>query len=436
MHDPAGGEDRGQEEWSGAAGSTHGATVEAGWLPGGGASDKLGTGPLRWLSMERGRCRGRRLLVGMALACCLTASVATPAGAAHRDESSSLAGGLHRLVSMPGGPPGAIALVQVGRAVQVTTAGVGNTVTKAPISANDTVRIASVSKAFNGAVALSLVTRRKLRLSDTIARRLPTLPESWGTVTLAELLQHTSGLPDYIKSEAFIDVLRADPHAVLTPAQLLSYVTKDDPLFTPGTQYGYSDTDNIVVGLMVEAVTGGSYEQALAQEVTSPLHLVKTTLPDSPDLTEPYAHGYAVEPGAPPNDLSTYLNPGLAWASGGMLSTTSELNRFMRAYVPGNLTDPVTRSRQFQFVPGSSGPPGPGTNSAGLAIFRYRTECGTVYGHTGNFPGYTIFAAATSDGSRSVAVIVNEQLNDKPITPVFTQLRAVEGLGVCAALHS
>jgi D-alanyl-D-alanine carboxypeptidase len=386
--------------------------------------------------MERGRRRGRRIVVGTVLACCLVASVTVPAGAAHRDGASPLAGDLRRLVAMPGGPPGAIALVQVGRTVRVTTAGVGNTVTESPISADDTVRIASVSKAFSGAVALSLVTRRKLRLSDTIAKRLPSLPASWGPVTLGELLHHTSGLPDYIKSEAFIDVLKADPHAVLTPVQLLSYVTGDDPLFTPGTRYGYSDTDNIVVGLMVEAVTGEAYEQVLGQDVTSPLRLTRTTLPGSPALTEPYVHGYDIEAGVPPNDISTYLNPGLAWASGGMLSTTSELNRFMRAYVAGTLTDPDTRSRQFQFVPGSSGPPGPGSNSAGLAIFRYRTECGTVYGHTGNFPGYTIFAASTADGSRSVVVIVNEQLNDNPLTPVFTQLRHVEGLGVCAALHS
>ena len=119
-----------------------------------------------------------------------------------------------------------------------------------------------------------------------------------------------------------------------------------------------------------------------------------------------------------------------------MLSTPAELNTFMRAYVRGTLTDAATRTRQFHFVPGSSGPPGPGTNAAGLAIFRYRTGCGTVYGHTGNFPGYTIFAAATSDGSRSVTVIVNEQLNDNPVTPVFTQLRHVDGLGVCTALQS
>lgn len=388
----------------------------------------------------------RTLLAGVVLAGGLAVSLAVPAGAHGRHLSpadpgraartSALAQGLQNLVSMAGGPPGAIALVQVGGNVQVTVAGVANTVTHAPITPDDTVRIASVSKAFNGAVALSLVAQGKLRLTDTIARWLPTLPRSWGKVTLAQMLHHTSGLPDYIKSEAFLDVLRADPHAVLTPMQLISYVAGQCPLFTPGTRYDYSDTDNIVVGLMVEAVTHTSYEQALAEDVTAPLGLTKTTLPDSPDLTEPYIHGYDVEPGSPPTDISTFLNPGLAWASGGMLSTPAELNQFMRAYVRGAFTDRATRRQQFQFVPGGSGPPGPGTNSAGLAVFRYATSCGTVYGHTGNFPGYTIFAAATANGSRSVTVIINEQLNENPVTPAFTQLQTVWGLGVCAALHS
>jgi D-alanyl-D-alanine carboxypeptidase len=370
------------------------------------------------------------------MACCLAASLTTTAAAAGGGRPA-LTKAMQRLVTMPDGPPGAIALVQVGRRVTVTTAGVGNAVTKSPITADDVVRIASISKAFNGAVALALVAKKKLRLSDTIAKRLPTLPASWGKVTLADLLHHTSGLPDYIKSPAFIEVLKADPHAVLTPTQLISYVTDKAPNPPPGTEYDYSDTDNIVVGLMIEAVTGASYEQAMAQYVTTPLRLTRTTLPDSPDLTEPYVHGYEFDTGNPaPIDISTFLNPGLAWASGGMLSTAAELNTFMRAYVRGTLTNAATRSQQFRFVPGSSGPPGPGTNAAGLAVFRYRTTCGTVYGHTGNFPGYTLFSAATSDGSRSVTVFVNEQLNDSPSTPVFTQLRTVDGLGVCAALSS
>jgi D-alanyl-D-alanine carboxypeptidase len=397
------------------------------------------------------RGRQKRVAFGL-LTVFLLVAVAVPAGAAntaravpkdgsaaHRTSSpisSGLVQGLQTLTSMSGGPPGAIALVQTGSKVTVDSVGVDDVTSGQPIAPDDTVRIASVSKAFNGAVALSLVSRKELSLTDTIGRLLPFLPRSWAPVTLGELLHHTSGLPDYIHSTTFLDLLRADPHAELTPLQLLSYVTHQCPLFTPGTRYGYSDTDNIVVGLMVEKVTHESYEAALAHEVTDPLGLGETTLPDNPQLHEPYVHGYAVVAGAPPEDISTYLNPGLAWASGGMLSTPAELNQFMRAYVRGAFTDEATRQQQFQFIPGNSGPPGPGTNSAGLAIFRYQTKCGTVYGHTGNFPGYTIFAAATADGSRSVTVIVNEQLNDNPVTPVFTQLRAVEDLGVCAALQT
>lgn len=342
---------------------------------------------------------------------------------------------MRKLVAMAGGPPGAVAVVQAGRGVQVITAGVGNTTTRRAIGGQDTARIASVAKAFNGAIALALVTDKKLSLGDTIGKVLPDLPSAWSAVTLSELLQHTSGVPDYIKSDDFLTTFKSDPHAVKTPQQLLSFVSSKNLDFPPGSKYGYSDSDNIIVGLMVEAVTHESYEAALEQYVTKPLTLNRTTLPVNADLPQPYIHGYDVEAGKAPEDVSMLLNPGLAWASGGMLSTPQQLNTFMRAYAGGKLFDAATRHQQLQFVPGNSGPPGPGTNSAGLAIFRYATSCGTIYGHTGNFPGYTIFAASNLGGSRSVDVIVNEQLNDNPATKVFTALRHVDLLGVCAALR-
>ena len=120
----------------------------------------------------------------------------------------------------------------------------------------------------------------------------------------------------------------------------------------------------------------------------------------------------------------------------GMVSTPAELNRFARGYVGGELFDPWTRWQQRQVVEGgSSEPPGPGRNSAGLGIFRYDTRCGTVWGHTGNYPGYTQFMAASSDGSRSVTVSVNTQLNPVQGAPgVFKALRRAEALAVCAAL--
>ena len=314
------------------------------------------------------------------------------------------------------------------------TGGVAELGAEDPPALEDHMRIASVAKAFSGAVALSLVTEGDLKLSDTIGHRLPGLPKAWYPVTLAQLLNHTGRLPDYIKSPEFLEVLKADPLIHLSPLQLLGFVANTG--LVPGHGYDYSDSDNIVVGLMIEAVTGKSYEAALADEVTNPSHLDKTFLPSDVHLPVPYVHGYDVTEGVPPLDVSMFLNPALAWASGGMLSTPSELNKFMRAYVRGAFTSSAIRKKQFTFVAGNSGPPGPGTNAAGLGVFRYRTPCGTVYGHTGNFPGYTLFAAATGDGRRSMEVIINEQVNDHPVTPAFTLLRHIDGLAVCAAMDS
>ena len=125
------------------------------------------------------------------------------------------------------------------------------------------------------------------------------------------------------------------------------------------------------------------------------------------------------------------------WASGGMQSTPTELGRFIRGYVSGRLFGRALRRQQRRWVDGHSEPIGPGTNSAGLALFRYRVGCGTVYGHTGNFPGYTQFAAASSDGRRSATVSVNTQLaEDRFSQPAFRAVRRGFARAACAALAS
>ena len=380
------------------------------------------------------RCAALGTAIGASVLLLASCSSASSSTTTTTPPTQALSAALHQLVAMKDGPPGAIALIQTGSAPTTLTAGVGNTTTKAPIGEGDVVRIASVSKAFNGAIALALVSRGKLSLDDTIGSVVPTLPAAWSTVTLAQLLHHTSGVPDYIKSPAFLKELQADPEASMTPTQLLGFVADQPLLFTPGSKYDYSDSDNIIVGLMVEAATSSTYESQLASIVTGPLHLAETSMPTSSALTEPFVHGYAVEEGHAPEDVSSSLNPVLAWASGGMLSSAADLNTFMRAYAKGSLFDAATRARQLRFVPGESGPPGPGTNEAGLGIYRYQTSCGTVLGHTGNFPGYTLFAASNAAGTRSAVVFVNTQLNPQSTPKPSAALRHVDELAVCAAL--
>ena len=342
---------------------------------------------------------------------------------------------LEELVTMDGGPPGAIAIVQRGSHREVHSFGVRNLKGALPIRANDHMRIASAAKAFSGAVALSLVSEGKLSLQDTIGERLPELPEDWSEVTLRQLLNHTSGIPDFSLEPDFRDALLASLTKAPPPEELLSFVEDEDLLFDPGSEYHYSNSDNIAVALMVEAATNRSYESQLQEHVFGPLGLTETSLPAGAKLPKPFIHGYDPSE-SPPEDLSEIIAAGWSWASGGIVSTPGDLNRFIRGYVGGRLFGSKTRSKQRQVIEGGgSEPPGPGKNSAGLAIFRYETRCGTVWGHTGNTPGYTQFAAASPNGSRSVTVSVNTQLTPTNGEPgVFEALRRAEGRAVCAAL--
>ena len=300
----------------------------------------------------------------------------------------------------------------------------------------DHARIASVAKAYSGAVALALVSDGRPGLADTIGERLPGLLPLANPVTLGQALQHVGGLPDYIRSPAFRERFTSDPAAYLSPREVVGFV-RDDPLeFPPGSRYAYSDTDNLVVGLMAEAATGRSYERLLAREIYRPLGLHQTSLPRTVAMPRPYLHGYDVTPGQAPEDVSEVANPAGAWASGGIVSTPVEVARFFRAYVRGRLFDAATRRRQFRFRKGSSSPPGPGRNAAGLGLFRYRTRCGVVYGHTGSFPGYRLFAASSANGRRSVVFSVNAQIvPGQGSRTVSNSIRRAQALAVCRSLR-
>ena len=378
----------------------------------------------------------RLVLAGAVMAVLVTAGAAGAQAATSRVTGAGIQKQMGALVGMPGGPPGVIAVVQRLGKRSVYTAGVGNLQTGARIRPTDHMRLASTAKAFSGAVALSLVRAGKLRLTDTIGKLVPKLPRPWRKVTLAQALRHTSGLPDLITGPGFIDYVRAHPHGTPSPSFVLSFVAKQPLDFRPGSRYHYSNTDNFVVAMMAEGATHRSYNQLLSSLVYKPLGLRQTSLPRGPAMPQPFIHGYHTFP-PPTEDASTQLSAAYAWASGGLVSTPSELNKFIRGYVGAKLFGRAVQARQMRFVAGNSEPIGPGVNSAGLGIFRYRTRCGTVYGHTGNIGGYTQFMAATRDGRRSVTVSASAQITNgspQPKRAAFAQLRRIYGDTVCLAL--
>ncbi|MFE7170687.1 serine hydrolase domain-containing protein [Streptomyces sp. NPDC057616] len=389
--------------------------------------------PLRLVPTRSPALRSR-LRAGCVVAVCLTALCrpATGNAAVPAPRDGDLQAQLEQLVRAPGGPPGAIAVLQRDGATRVVRAGVADLATGRSPSVRDHMRIASTAKAFSGAVALSLVNRHALRLDETLGERLPGLPAAWHAVTLRQLLNHTSGLPDYSQDAEFRSIITADPHHVFDSRRLLDFVA-DQPLnFPPGSQYRYSNSDNIAVALMAEAATRTPYEQLLRTLVYRPLGLRATSLPQGYRIPEPYLHGYDTAP--PPEDVSEVIGASGSWASGGIISTPADMTRFVRGYVGGALYDGRLVREQRRWIPGASEPAGPGANMAGLALFRYTTRCGVVLGHTGNTLGYTQLIAATPDGRRSLTFSVTTQINASQTPDLLSRMRAVQENFVCALL--
>lgn len=390
--------------------------------------------------MFRFRFRTWRLpaAVLLAVGCLAAGPVSAPAAAGNSGATGhddALRERIEELVRAPGGPPGVIAVLQRRGKTELYRAGVSELGTNRRPQPTDHMRIASTAKAFSGAVALQLVDRGLLGLDDTIGERLPALPEDWHAVTLRQLLNHTSGLPDYTTDPDFLAILSADPHHHFDSRRLLDFVADEPLAFPPGSQYQYSNSDNIAVALMAEAVTGRRYEELLRRTVYRPLDLRSTSLPQGFLIPEPYLHGYEVDPPNPPEDVSTVLSTSGIWASGGIVSTPKDLTRFIRAYAGGDLISKPTRHQQRQWRVGASEPAGPGVNATGLAIFRYTTRCGVVYGHTGNFPGYTQLMAATPDGERSLTFSITTQVNKDNKPELLAELRSVQEDFICALLR-
>jgi len=177
------------------------------------------------------------------------------------------------------------------------------------------------------------------------------------------------------------------------------------PLFRPGARYGYSNTDYLVLGLIVEAVTGNSLASELDSRIFRPLGLRATAFPTSPLIANPYAHGYYVFAKPPATDVSA-VSP-FPWAAGAMVSTGADILSFYRALLAGRILEPKLLNAMKTTVPEGRKTDIPGSRY-GLGLERFPTSCGTAWGHNGAIAGYLVFAFTSTDGSRQAVLMVNE----------------------------
>jgi D-alanyl-D-alanine carboxypeptidase len=309
------------------------------------------------------------------------------------------------------GSPGAVVYARDATGTRAGAAGHASLRTKERLGAGHVFRVGSITKTFVATVVLQLEAEGVLRLDDSLERWLPGVVPNGQAIRLRQLLNHTSGVYEYTDDAAFSRALARNPRATWTPEALVRFATSHPPAFAPGRGWSYSNTNYILLGLVIERATGRTLPDELRLRIFEPLALSRTSLPAGAALAAPFARGYMPPmSGSVPRRRGrladiTGWNPSSAWAAGAVVSTAADLARFYAALLGGRLLAPAQLSELKTTVSVAGGSEG-----YGLGIWVRQTPCGAVWGHGGAVPGYRTLAFGSEDGSRQAVVLLNTSI--------------------------
>ena len=253
--------------------------------------------------------------------------------------------------------------------------------------------VGSITKSFVATVVMQLVAEHKLGLDDRVSTLLPGRLREGRRIRLRNLLNHTSGIPDYMGLEPWRSAIARNPRVVISPRRLVSSAAWLPLEFPPGSQASYSNTNYLVLAEILQRVTGRPLARLLRERIFVPLRLEATAYESGRrTIGGDQLHGYDLS-GSPPTDVSRH-GLGGPWADGAIVSNARDLAVFFVALLRGKLVPPRLVAQMEKIVPGSHG--------EGLGLYRLPSPCGRwFYGHTGGTPGYVTFAAGSRDGRRS-----------------------------------
>ncbi|MFJ7779183.1 serine hydrolase domain-containing protein [Streptomyces yangpuensis] len=368
--------------------------------------------------------RAAALWVGI---CAVSVAGALPATAAAQQASGAPPAGLRAALeqAVADGFPGAVAYARRGERESRTAAGLADTATGERARPGHRFRIASNTKAFVSTVLLQLEGEGRLSLDDSVETWLPGVVggngNDGGAVTVRHLLNHTSGIYDPTEeAEFFAPYLERDDRThVYTPREVIARAVRHEPLFAPGGGWSYSNTNYLLAGLVIEAVTRRSAPSEIRRRILVPLGLKDTSFPvTDPDIHGPHLHGYDLKG----RDV-TRFSPSYDWTAGAMISTVDDLARFHRALFTGELLRPAQQRELLTTVRF------PGTPAYGLGVQAVKVTCGAEEGGEsidawatdGGGPGFTSLSLTSADGERQLVLAVNvydlgaDLRNERPV---------------------
>lgn len=321
--------------------------------------------------------------------------------------------------------PGAVVLLRQGDREYVRAFGTREYGGGDAVTVDDHFRIGSNTKTMTGTVILQLVDEGELDLDDPVADHLPDVPNG-ENITIAQLLNMRSGLHNYSELVSFNRLLDEEPDRVFRPDELVAIGFAEEPYFAPGEGWHYSNTNTVLLGMMIEEITGNPAEDEFRTRIFEPLGLDNTLLPalDDASIPEPHPRGYlwgtnestALDPALSddeqaaalageiePNDV-TESNPSWGWTAGAAISTAADLATYVEALIGGGLLSPELQQERLDSLRPIDDDD-PQAAQYGLAL----AQLGPLLGHDGSLPGFQSVMGHDPETGLTMIVLTNLQ---------------------------
>lgn len=311
-------------------------------------------------------------------------------------------------------PGGAVGIWIPGRGDYVKAVGTSDLKTKAPFTVDDHVRIGDISKTFTAVAILRLVDQGRLHLDDKLSRYVPGI--TYGQrITLSNLLGMKAGVYNFVDDPGFAAAFAKNPDMAWTQGRTLATIKRHKPAFAPGTKTAYSESDYVLLGMILEKASGTTVRQAIESLVIEPAGLTETSFPVTAALPSPYARGYLARNNGGYRDV-TASNPDVLWTAGGMVSTLGDLRKWSQVLMSGSLIETKTLAAQLQSAPIKSVAP---LATYGLGVL----ELFGFYGHDATGYGYSS-AMFQWPGDQATFVVVGNQGGGRarPATRLYEQI--------------
>ncbi|WP_457032531.1 serine hydrolase domain-containing protein [Kitasatospora sp. P5_F3] len=330
---------------------------------------------------------------------------AHPAGAPHQELDPALVARLDEAIAstrQEAGIPGVtVGLWLPGRGTYIRSTGVADTATGTPMTPDLNMRIGSETKTFTITALLELVDEGLVGLDSPISAYLDCVPDG-EHITIRQMAEMRSGLFSYTADDDFVHDLLSDPTRPFTPPELLEYAFRHPNVFAPGSAFQYSNTNTVLLGLVVEKLSGMPLADFIQQRVTGPAHLHRTFLAAGTEFPEPHAHGYTRQTLSGEVADTTDWNPSWGWAAGAMISDLHDLHHWAKVVATGTLLSPATQAQREKFLSI------PGFDDAGYGLGLFRTH-GWV-GHNGSLPGYQSVTMYLPEQDATMVVLLNTDI--------------------------